>query len=34
MGVWAAGFAGNRIVWRGEEFVLKSGKLHRAGVGD
>ena len=31
MGVWAAGFAGNSIVWRGEEFVLKSGRLHRAG---
>jgi ceramide glucosyltransferase len=31
MGVWAVGFAGNRIVWRGEEFVLKSGRLHRAG---
>jgi ceramide glucosyltransferase len=29
MGVWAAGFAGNIIVWRGERYLLKDGKLHR-----
>ena len=27
MGVWIAGFAGNTIVWRGETFLLKKGKL-------
>lgn len=29
MGIWIAGFAGNTIVWRGEEFQLKNGKLFR-----
>jgi ceramide glucosyltransferase len=31
MGVWIAGFAGNTIVWRGERFTLKNGKLENLG---
>jgi ceramide glucosyltransferase len=27
MGLWAAGFAGDTIVWRGERFQVKGGKL-------
>jgi ceramide glucosyltransferase len=27
MGLWVSGLAGNTIVWRGERFALKSGKL-------
>jgi ceramide glucosyltransferase len=27
MGIWVAGFAGNTIVWRGQQFVVKDGKL-------
>ena len=32
MGLWVAGFAGDTIVWRGERFVLKEGKLQRQGT--
>jgi ceramide glucosyltransferase len=32
MGVWVAGFAGNTIVWRGQQFEVKKGKLHKAGT--
>jgi ceramide glucosyltransferase len=30
MGMWVAGFAGDTIVWRGERFALKDGKLAKA----
>jgi ceramide glucosyltransferase len=30
MGLWAAGFAGNTVLWRGERFVLESGRLRKA----
>jgi ceramide glucosyltransferase len=30
MGLWAAGFAGNIIVWRGDRFVLDRGRLRKA----
>jgi ceramide glucosyltransferase len=29
-GLWIAGFAGNDIVWRGERFQVREGKLHRS----
>jgi ceramide glucosyltransferase len=29
LGVWVAGFAGNTIVWRGERFTLKDGRLEK-----
>jgi ceramide glucosyltransferase len=29
MGVWVAGFAGHTIIWRGDCFTLKNGKLHK-----
>ncbi len=28
--IWAAGFMGNRIHWRGDVFDLKDGRLRRA----
>lgn len=31
MGLWVAGFAGDTIVWRGERFTVKDGKLKRDG---
>ncbi len=30
MGLWVAAFAGDTIVWRGERFVLKKGRLVKA----
>ncbi len=30
MGLWVAGFSGNTIVWRGEQFVVRNGKLHHS----
>ena len=30
IGLWAAGFAGNTILWLGERFVVKGGKLFKA----
>ena len=30
MGLWAAGFAGNTVVWRGERFILEKGTLRKA----
>jgi ceramide glucosyltransferase len=30
MGLWVAGFSGNTIVWRGERFVVRDGKLHHS----
>jgi len=29
LGVWIAGFAGSTIVWRGERFMLKDGRLEK-----
>ncbi len=30
LGLWVAGFAGNTIVWRGERFAVKDGRLEKA----
>lgn len=27
-GIWLAGFAGNTVVWRGERFLLRKGRLY------
>jgi len=32
MGTWVAGFAGHTIVWRGERFEVKDGKLSAVGA--
>jgi ceramide glucosyltransferase len=29
-GLWIAGFAGNTVVWRGERFEVRQGKLHHS----
>ena len=29
-GLWIAGFAGNTIIWRGERFQVRQGKLHHS----
>jgi ceramide glucosyltransferase len=30
MGLWITGFAGNTVVWRGERFIVKNGRLIKA----
>jgi ceramide glucosyltransferase len=30
--VWVWSFAGNSIVWRGERFLLKGGRLEKASL--
>jgi ceramide glucosyltransferase len=27
VGIWAAGFAGRKVVWRGNQFTLENGRL-------
>jgi ceramide glucosyltransferase len=31
VGLWAAGFGGNTVVWRGERFAVKRGRLEKTG---
>jgi len=31
MGVWVAGFASETVVWRGERFAIKNGRLQKTG---
>jgi ceramide glucosyltransferase len=31
LGLWVGGFAGNTIVWRGERFAVRRGRLEKAG---
>jgi ceramide glucosyltransferase len=30
LGIWIASFCGDRIVWRGTEYILEKGKLRPA----
>jgi|CZKL01.1.fsa_nt_gi ceramide glucosyltransferase len=32
MGLWVAGFAGNTVVWRGERFIVRAGKLTKVAI--
>ena len=34
LGIWAWSYAGHTILWRGEQFSLRKGKLESAGNGD
>jgi len=29
LGVWLAGWAGNKIIWRGEKFTIEQGRLKK-----
>jgi len=31
LGLWAAGYGGNTVVWRGERFAVKRGRLEKTG---
>jgi hypothetical protein len=32
LALWTAGFAGNTIVWRGERFAVKDGRLEKTSI--